>query len=171
VEIFWVFLAMPALGLLYTAFVIGRDGEWVPGTCACSLHPSSLHSTAGMPSNVNKQREVKPISTKNLRYLVYKSDDLILIDLRLPFRATPIPLPAAHILFVSPPDLRGLLRWLPPATSVALYGETDVCASAIQICRGIPGTAPIYVLTETLAYSEIAQTYEAKQENRSAFQP
>jgi hypothetical protein len=165
-EIFWIFFAMPALGLLYTACVIGRDRESVPHTCACSLDPSYIRSTAAMTSR--KHREVRRISTQDLRYLVYKSDDLILIDLRPPLAAKPIPLPAAHILSVSPDELEGLLRWLPPATSAALWGGTYACASAAQVCHGISGTAPIYVLAEA---PEIAEPHEANPWSRSALQP
>jgi hypothetical protein len=160
-EIFWIFFAIPSAGLLYTICIIGRERESVPGTCACEPHPCRVHSS-------HRHREVLRISTKDLRYLAYKSDDLILIDLRPPSEATPIPLPTTHILSASPDQLRGLLRWLPPATSAALCGGGDVCALAIQACRGISGTAPIYVLTETPV---ISQTYQAKPENRSAFQP
>lgn len=160
-EIFWIFFAIPSVGLLYTICIIGRERELVTRTCACALHPCSIHS----PS---RHREVLRISTKDLRYLAYKSDDLILIDLGPRFRETPIPLPAAHILSISPDELEGLLRWLPAATSVALCGATDACASAFQICHRISGTAPIYVLTEAPG---IAQTYEAKQVNRSTLQP
>jgi hypothetical protein len=161
-EIFWIFFAIPTVGLLYTICIIGRERRSAQGTCACELSPCRIHSS-------NRHREVLRISTKDLRYLAYKSDDLILIDLRPPLEATPIPVPTAHILSVSPDELRDLLRWLPPATSAAVCGETDVvCASAIQACRGISGTAPIYILAETPALN---RTYESKPENRSALQP
>ena len=162
-EIFWIFFAIPSVGLLYTICIIGRERESAQGTCACELRPCRIHSS-------HRHREVLRISTKDLRHLAYKSDDLILIDLRPPSAAMPIPLPTAHILSVSPDELRDLLRWLPPATSAAVCGgETDVVyASAIQACHGISGTAPIYILAETPALNP---TYEPKPENRSAFQP
>jgi hypothetical protein len=160
-EVFWIFFAIPSVGLLYTICIIGRERESASEICACALHPCRIHSSS-------RHREVLRISTKDLRYLAYKSDDLILIDLGSGLRGTPIPLPAAHILSASPDELEGLLRWLPAATGVALRGATDVCASAIQICHGIAGTAPIYILADAPA---ITQIYEAKPENRSTPRP
>jgi hypothetical protein len=159
--IFWVLFAMPALGLLYTACVIIRDGRSVSGTGPYPLHSPSLHSTAGMTSDVSSYREVRQISTKDLRSLAHKSDDLILVDLRLRSEREPISFHVAHVLFVSSNDLVDLLCWLPPASSVVLYGGTDRCTSAIRVGQGIFGTAPIYVLREPARYSIITQeTYE-----------
>ena len=159
-QIFWIFFALPTLGLLYTICIIGRESEPVQETCTCALHPCYIHAP-------RRHREVLRISTKDLRYLAYKSDDLILVDLGPRLRGTPVPLPPAHILSISPNELQGLLRWLPPATSLALCGDTDVCDSAIQACRGISGTAPIYILAESAGF---AHPY-AKQANGPALQP
>jgi hypothetical protein len=168
-EIFWLLFAMPVLGLLYTACVIVHDGRCAPETGAHPLRSQSLDSTAGMAWDVGSYREVKQITARELKCLVYKPEDLILVDLRPRSETSPISFPVANVLFASPSDLVNLLYWLPPATSAVLYGGTATCAQAIQVGHGISGTAPIYVLSEAPIYSMVAQeTSEAKLESGSA---
>ncbi len=59
----------------------------------------------------------------------------------------PVKMPAALTLNVPLSLLRDLLFWLPPANSVVLYRSPDLCLSATQAVRHLPGVAPVYMLS------------------------
>jgi xanthine dehydrogenase iron-sulfur cluster and FAD-binding subunit A len=94
------------------------------------------------------RRAIELISTEELYNLLHQSEDVILIDLRPSREMKPITIPMANMLRVAPSELRDLLFWLPPASSVVLYGSLDLCLSVTQAVPQLPGIAPVYMLRE-----------------------
>jgi len=140
---------MPALGLLYTACVIMRDGDSIPPVWMYELQPSTW-GPAAFASGLPSRRPVKRMSTQEITYVVQDRDDVILIDLRPQLDRMPVPFSRARILHATPTQLESLLRWLPPASSVAVYGCARDCDRIVRIARSISGSAPLYVLSEGL---------------------
>jgi len=72
---------------------------------------------------------------------------VIFIDLRPESESKSTPFPQSHALSIAPGQLVDVLRWLPPSSSVVLYGASSLCASMIWAVRDLTGPAPIYVLS------------------------
>jgi hypothetical protein len=144
----WVLFAIPALVLLYTACVIVRDDQTDPRGCASELRSSDISSMGRRASEFQNSRAVKQITAEELDDLAHRSNDVILIDLTPPWERKPLLIPVAHTLFVAPNQLQDILRWLPPASSVVLYGSSRLCASVTPAVGHLTGSAPVYVLSE-----------------------
>jgi len=145
--LFWILAAIPALGLIYTACVILRDGDSIPPVWMYELQPSS-YSPATFASGLSRRRPVQRMSTQDIAHIVEDRDDVILIDLRPQVERKPVPFPRSRILYTTPTQLESLLRWLPSASSVAVYGRARDWDQIIRIARSISGSAPLYVLSE-----------------------
>jgi hypothetical protein len=143
-----VFCALPSEALFCAACLIVHDGHAELRGRASVLHLGH-DPIVGTPSNLKGSRAVELISAEELRHLLYQSDDIILIDLRSNWERKSLASPAANTLSVAPSQLRDLLFWLPPASSVVLYGSSDLCVSVTRVVRHLPGVAPIYVLRES----------------------
>jgi hypothetical protein len=146
----WVLLAIPALAILYTACVIVRDGKTGPNGCASDLRLSGISSVACRASEFQSCRAVRQITAEELDDLAQQSNDVILIDLRSRWERTPISIPVAHTLFIAPSHLQDILRWLPPSSSVVLYGSPGLYDFVTSAVRHLTGSAPIYVVREGL---------------------
>jgi hypothetical protein len=144
--LFWILAAMPVLGLLYTACVILRDGDSIPPVWMYELQPS--RSSAAFVSGLPCRRPIKRISTNEIAYVVQDGHDVILIDLRPQVERLPVPFAQSQILHATPTQLESLLRWLPAASSVAVYGCARESDRIIRIAHSISGSAPLYVLSE-----------------------
>jgi hypothetical protein len=153
----WILFAIPTLALSYVVYVIARaDGVRLPD-CVTPLAPMTFGATGRLGSYPHqRKREVKWISTKEFESLLCGSDDVIFIDLRTQAGMEPVPFFVANVLAIGPSQLLDMLRWLPDATGVVLYGTSDLCATVLWIARDICGSAPVYVLAETTAHPKVA---------------
>src|ERR1700722_3194563 len=144
--LFWILAAMPVLGLLYTACVILRDGDSIPPVWLYELQPS--RGSAAFVSGLPCRRPIKRMSTNEIADVVEDGDDVILIDLRPQLERMPVPFPRSRILNSTPTQLESLLRWLPSASSVAVYGCARDSDRITRIAHSISGSAPLYILSE-----------------------
>jgi xanthine dehydrogenase iron-sulfur cluster and FAD-binding subunit A len=94
------------------------------------------------------RRAIELISMEELCDLLHQSEDVILIDLRPSREIKPVTIPMTDTLRVAPSELRDLLFWLPPASSVVLCGSLDLCLSVTQEVPHLDGIAPVYILRE-----------------------
>jgi hypothetical protein len=146
----WVLLAIPALAIFYTACIIVREDQTGLHGRASELRPSDLSSVVRRGSMSQDSRAVKEITSEELDDLAHRSNDVILIDLRSRRERTPILIPVAHTLFIAPSQLQDILRWLPPASSVVLYGPSGLCDFLASAVPRLTGSAPVYVVREGL---------------------
>jgi len=144
----WAILAIPALALLYIACVIVRDDQTGPHGCASELRLSGISSVVRCEIDAQNSRAVKQITAEELEDLAHQSNDVILIDLRSRWERTPVSIPVTHTLFIAPSQLLDILRWLPPASSVVLYGASGLYGFVTSAARHLNGSAPVYVVRD-----------------------
>jgi hypothetical protein len=125
-----------------------HDAHGVLQAQASDVRQSGRDPIFGNASDMKGRRAIELISTEEFYDLLHQSEDLILIDLRPSREMKPITIPMANTLRVAPCELPDLLFWLPPASSVVLYGSLDLCLSATQAVPHLPGIAPVYMLRE-----------------------
>jgi hypothetical protein len=147
----WALLTIPAVVVLYTACVIVRDDQTGPHGRASELWLSGSSSVVRHGSEPQNSRAVRQITAEELDDLAHQSNDVILIDLRSRWERTPISIPVAHTLFIAPSQLQDILRWLPPASSVVLYGASGLYDFMTSAVRHLTGSAPVYVVREELS--------------------
>jgi hypothetical protein len=152
----WMLVAMPIFALVYTACVVARGEKPKLPDPVIPLRKPVLDSTTRLGSHHQGKREVQWITQKNFESLTQGNDDVIFIDLRPENESKAAPFPHTHALSIAPGQLVDVLRWLPPSSSVVLYGAPSLCASMIWAVRDLAGSAPIYVLSETPVHSEAA---------------
>jgi hypothetical protein len=145
----YILCAIPALALLYTAFAVASDIRKGPGAPASELRFSARNSITRESCGAQSRRPVEPISLEELADLALRSVELILIDLRARRKYRPTAVPVEHTLVVAPQQLQDLLCWLPPQTSVVLYGSSELLESLLSAVSQLPGVAPVYVVKES----------------------
>jgi hypothetical protein len=152
----WVLVAMPLASLLCFVYLIGRQGgetaQSYAGRVAKAIVPIALKSRL-LPQG---KRKICWMSAREFEALVHRSDDVILIDLCSNCTEKPIEFHAPHVLLIQQRGLLDVLQWSPSSSSVVLYGPHDVCASTIPTIRKVSGSAPVYLLPESLNNSRVA---------------
>jgi hypothetical protein len=155
-DFIWPLVAMPVASLLYTAYVIARDSRHKLPDCVVplsTLGPGAAKKTSYVPSH---RREIRWVSMNECEDLIHTSTDIIFIDLGSPDEEKHFPIEAEHVLSISPSNILDVLQWLPPETTVVLYGASDLCTSMIWTVRNLAGVAPVYVLKAPAIHSEVA---------------
>lgn len=145
---FWVFCAIPCVALLCSAFLIVHDDHGALRAHTSVLRHAGRDSIFWNASDMKGHRAIELISTEELYNLLRESEDVILLDLRSSREIKPDILPMTNTLRVVPSELRNLLFWLPPASSVVLCRPLDLCRSVTQAVRDLPGIAPVYIISE-----------------------
>lgn len=148
----YIFCAIPAVALLYAAYIVRHDAHRVVSEPASKLSFTPRDSIRRSNSGEQNERPVESIPTDQFDVLAHRLHDLILIDLRSRRWRRPTVVPVAHTLTVAPNQLRDLLSWLPPASSVALYSATDLYEFVMATAYHLPGIAPVYVVKECRDY-------------------
>jgi hypothetical protein len=148
----YIFCAIPALALLYAAYIVRRDAQRVPRQPASELWLAPWDSIHRSNSGEQNERPVESIPADQFDELAHRLQDLILIDLRSRRWQRPTVVPVVHTLTVAPNQLRDLLSWLPPGSSVALYSAADLHEFVIATVCHLPGIAPVYVMKESPEY-------------------
>jgi hypothetical protein len=153
---FWILVAMPLASLLCFVYMIGRlggrIGQSYTGRFAKEIVPIALKSGL-LPQS---KRKICWMSAREFEALVQRSDDVIVIDLCSNCTDKPIGFHAPHVLLIQQRGLLDVLQWSPSSSSVVLYGPHDVCASTIPTIRKVSGSAPVYLLPESLNNSRVA---------------
>ena len=139
----YIFCAIPALALLYAAYIVRRDAQRVPRQPASELWLAPWDSIHRSNSGEQNERPVESIPADQFDELAHRLQDLILIDLRSRRWQRPTVVPVVHTLTVAPNQLRDLLSWLPPGSSVALYSAADLHEFVIATVCHLPGIAPV----------------------------
>jgi hypothetical protein len=155
-DFIWPLVAMPVASLLYTAYVIARDNRHKLPDCVVPLSPLGPGVAKKTSSLLSCGREIRWISMTECEDLIHTSSDIIFIDLGSPDEEKHFPHLADHVLSISPNHILDVLRWLPPETTVVLYGASDLCTSMIWTVRNLAGVAPVYVLKAAAIHSEVA---------------
>lgn len=146
-EFIWIFLAMPVVSFLCSAYLIARDNRRKLPDCVVPLSTSGLWSAKTKTSTPTScGREIRWISMKECEDIIRTSSDVVLINLEPSEEGKQLPIPDEHVLSISPSHVLNVVQWLPPETTVVLYGASDLCASMIWTARSLAGVAPVYVV-------------------------
>lgn len=140
----WTLASAPVVAYLYGAFADTRRGR---STAFCAPLPGARH-TSLESSSYPRRRPVSRITRAELPALIAESEDVIFIDLRAEQNTDDPPLTGFHVLPTSADQLQDLLPWLPPETSVVLYGDSKASKALLSGLRTSAGSAAIYFLAE-----------------------
>ena len=154
-DFIWFFVAVPVVSFLCTACLIATDHRRKLPDCVVPLSTIGLVS-AKKTSPFSNRRKIRWISMGECEGIVRTSSDVVFLDLGPPEEDKRLPMRAAHVLSISPNHVLGVVQWLPPETTVVLYGAYDLCASMIWTARSLAGIAPVYVVKAAPVHSKVA---------------
>lgn len=141
----WVLVGMPALALMFAAYVATtEDRGRIPSAYVSSTGTSGASGPA-FEAKLKLKRPARLITKHDFDRLLRHWDDVVFLDLTLSGRHEAIS-PVAHTLFVEPKELPGLFQWLPSNTSVVLLGTDVFCSTFFARGNSFLGYAPIYLL-------------------------
>jgi hypothetical protein len=155
-EFIWLLVAMPVVSFLCSAYLIAKGNRRKLPDCVAPLSTMGLVSAKNTSSLPSCGRKITWISMKECEDIIRTSSDVVFIDLGPPEEGKKLPIPAAHVLSISPSHVLDVVRWLPPETTVLLYGASELCASMIWTARSLAGVAPVYVVKAAAVHSKIA---------------
>jgi hypothetical protein len=155
-DFIWFFVAVPLVSFLCTAYLIAKDHRRKLPDCVVPLSTIPWVPAKRISSLPSNGRKVRWISMKECEDIVRTSSDVVLINLGPPEEGKRLPVPAAHVLSISPIHVLDVVRWLPPEATILLYGASDLCASMIWTARSLTGIAPVYVVTAAPVLSKAA---------------
>jgi hypothetical protein len=150
----WVLVGMPLVGLLCFVFLMSR------GNALGAQNYVGLAAKAVLPSiwdgslSLHGKRKISWISSREFEALVYRSEDVILIDLGPKSIGRPSDFKCSHVLFIEQEGMIDVLRWSPPSSRIVVYGPREQCAAAIQTVNKVSGAAPVYLLAEVPGSSQ-----------------
>lgn len=142
----WILVGMPALALMFAAYVATTEDRGEISPSYVSSAGTSGTSRQAFEAKVKPKRPARQITMYDFDRLLRHWDDVVFLDLTPYGRREQAISPVAHTLFVDPKDLAGLFQWLPPNTSVVLLGSEAFCATFFAKDNSFPGSAPIYLL-------------------------
>jgi hypothetical protein len=155
-EFIWLLVAMPVVSFLCSAYLIARDNRRKLPDCVVPLSTSGLWSAKKTSPPTSRGREIRWTSVGECEDIIRSSRDVIFINLGPPEEEKQLPISPAHALSISPRHVLAVLQWLPPETTVVVYGASDLCASMIWTVRNLAGVAPVYFLKTAPVHSEVA---------------
>jgi hypothetical protein len=155
-DFIWFFVAMPVVSFLCTAYLIAKDHRRKLPDCVVPLSTSNSWSARKTLNPPSRGREIRWISMEECEDIIRISSDVVFIDLGPPGEGKQLPIPAAHVLSISPSHVLEVVQWLPSEATVLLYGASDLCASMIWAARSLAGVAPVYVVKAAPVHSKVA---------------
>ena len=153
----WFLFAMILTGLVYPVWWISQSGRRailgsIPSVSQTSAYLRSKPRLAG-----RQKRQMKWISFDEFMTLLREqSSDLVVIDLRGDAPWVRFPVPTVLVLPVTPHDLIRVLEWLPADRSAVFYGASDSCIFTIETSACMKGSAPLYILDDSIDGMEAA---------------
>lgn len=102
------------------------------------------------------RRALQRISAGQLKEVLGRGDDLVLLDLRPAHQNTPLPVQAPHVVRVRTSQLEDVLQHLPENRSAVFYGASDLSLFMITTSLYLRGSAPLYVLSPEFLDKETA---------------
>jgi hypothetical protein len=150
------FVAVPLVSFLCTFYLIAKDHRRKLPDCVVPLSTSGSWSARKTFNPPSRGRKIRWISMRECEDIVRTSSNVVFIDLGPPEEGKQLPIRAAHVLSISPSHVLDVVRWLPPETTVLLYGASDPCASMIWTARSLAGVAPVYVVKAAPVHSKVA---------------
>ncbi|HEX4037653.1 MAG TPA: hypothetical protein VHX37_06310 [Acidobacteriaceae bacterium] len=139
-DVFLALLAIVLAFLLYAAWQLLRLPRNRPA-------PRALDAATALSRSPGEERRRQHwITSGQLREVLAKENDLLLVDLRPDSNDAPPVLPAHPVLRVRTHQLEDVLRSLPADRSAVFYGASGLCVFMIQTSSCMRGTAPLYLL-------------------------
>jgi len=164
----WCLMAMPVLGLFYTSYLAFIEENTRRANCPGPSGSISIDLAAIPTDASHSRRKVKWISRTEYEALLHSREDVIIIDLSMRRADASVEFPSDRTLSLSSDQVLGMLKWVPPESSVVLYGVSDACASMLWTKRDIPGNAPIFAMTEVPEPSEAIRSAAAQEVRHEA---
>jgi rhodanese-related sulfurtransferase len=150
-----VLLALVMGFLLHAAWQLTRTGKRHAGGRIPSKSRITIEGRPASPP-AERKRRLQWISVSELRSILARNDDLVVIDLRPDGHRAAFPISSAQVLPVRTHELEEVLRWLPDDRSAAFYGASGLCVSIIESSGCTRGRAPLYVLKPERESTEAA---------------
>jgi hypothetical protein len=144
----WILIAMPLAGLLCAVIVVARDGGMRAPSQGGLVAKNHLPSIQEVRSPRRPRRKISWISGEEFEELVQKSEDVILIDLGSLTLGDPNEFNCSGTLLIEPRDMPDVLFWSPPSSQIVVYGPRRTCTSVLPMISKVPGTAPVYLLSQ-----------------------
>ncbi|MGA8110803.1 MAG: hypothetical protein WB974_15320 [Acidobacteriaceae bacterium] len=149
-DVFLALLAIVLAFLLYAAWQLLQPPRRRPARRAIDAAIGKAVSSG------EERRPLHWITADQLRELLARTDDLLLIDLRPDPGDLPPALPPGRMMRVHTHQLEDVLRSLPGDRSAVFYGASGLCIFMIQTSPCMRGSAPLYVLRPERFHVEAA---------------
>jgi hypothetical protein len=118
------------------------------------LFPPNSSATA-RPS-LKRKRELPSISIRECETLIHDSYGVLFVSINETGQRGPLPFHNMFTVVMTPRQFADEVRWFPCNSCVVLFGDANLCSSALGLLEDVPEIPPIYMLRVRSSQWEVA---------------